>query len=256
MAGFWDAVDRAALGKPAEVMPRPRAHFEPDALGAGEGIDVIEEEIEAPAARDEPRRDGYVQHPSQPAVDGATQGAEVRATAIPEDVPLRSDPARAPEVDTHVTKDANPQMEPIVVREPPALAPSTIERIEVRHLETVHRMEKVPAHPIVEESNVQVLPVAAVPAETTVQQVTAVAVGAHERAERETVTVEAKPIASEPAPGHATDEHAPPPPLVIEIDRIDIRIEPEPARPASARRESAPAHSLDEYLARQSAAAR
>jgi hypothetical protein len=65
--------------------------------------------------------------------------------------------------------------------------------------------------------------------------------------------VEAEPIAA-PSPTFA-EAPAEPPPLVIEIGRIDIRIASEAAPPTPAARASEPARpvvSLDEYLARRS----
>jgi hypothetical protein len=160
-------------------------------------------------------------------------------------------PVRAPVV-------AQPRDPPEVIRE---VVTHRIERLETQRVERFERVD------------VSLVPVRAAPEgarvdhdreareEPTPREAAAAARPAREAIESPAMNVVALPLASAPVQA----SHAPrageaaPRPLVVEIDRIDIRIEaerPAPAPRASRSRDEGPAPSLDAYLARRTEGSR
>jgi hypothetical protein len=129
----------------------------------------------------------------------------------------------------------------------------TIARLEVHRIETTRTViEHVePREPV----SVEIAASEPLEQETSAPHETRAEPAAAAAIEPPSIVV-AEPIAA--APEHHQPQHEPPP-LVIEIGRIDIRIASEtaaPPAPAPLRREDGTMPSLGEYLARRSEAKR
>ena len=262
MSSYWDALARAALDLPATAGPRPRSRFEPDRSE----VDVADAELAdepfgglAPAPSGPPQapiqpsaalpvevpgppidRTFGVQHAEQRPIPGTPQPAEVAALVVSAQPVVTATTTPAPEVPPPLPATAQP-----------------IQRVEVHHTEaeasvaaavpapgaagtdvpaepTGPRDDRPPAPPRAETQS---------PDEETAPANPPVPI----------VTV-AEPLVQAPAPV----EHSPsgePPPLVIEIERVDIKIEHEaaPATSVPPRRpiDSGAVPSLSDYLARR-----
>ncbi|WP_227243332.1 hypothetical protein [Paraburkholderia caribensis] len=261
MTGFWEAVDRAALGQPGAASPRPRSLFEMDD-SPGEGLDALYIETDAHARRDiaEPPRTASAPRAAAPAappieraqtVDvprehdaGSTVSREVEPVAGQTNGPAASAPG--------VASAAMPNAVP------PLIAPYALERVEVHRSEVLQGVDATLAPHAAEPRNAPDL--APVPQSTArPAQATPIALTIAPLREDEPMPVNARPLAPPPEPaGVAAEAATPAQPLVIQIDRIEVRIEPQHAAtsPAPRERDMTPAVSLDEYLGRQAAGER
>lgn len=258
MSDYWDAVSRAALGLPGSAKPRLRSIYEPDEpLAAPAGFEAVEQEVEAVPV-------------------GPTSASAIQATPLPQ--PATGQPAHAPREaqapDPQPTQIASATRERLETRievpvssinssvpvddrgarvSPPP--PQTIARLDVHRIETTRTIiEHVEAREPRRTEAAALEPLAqeiAAPRETRAEPAAAAAAAIQPPS-----VIAAEPIASAPErqePGHE------PPPLVIEIGRIDIRIASEttaPPAPAPVRRDSGAVPSLSDYLALRSEAKR
>ena len=253
MSGFWDAVGRAALGRPGTATPRPRSIYEPEALGPtvndldalAEDADVVamaSPRVMAPIATraqsDEPPSGAEpATEDAEPAVEAAGEMVSRAAPAVSE---LPSQPTRAVPRQP-VTFDSEPQAK---VRSNTI----TVERVDARYIESTELVTRSIASPWNQEAPVRARPASATeladPSKTDAE-----ALPTHHVESPVAVVAEPQMVVPQlpPVPPLPVE-----PPLVIEIDRIDIRIEPErvasPA-PLERRRELGTAPSLSEYLA-------
>lgn len=260
MSGYWDAIGRAALGQAGTAVPRPRSIFESDATDPSlAGFDEGESETDA-----EPSPVAPVSNPVVPASTvTALQGSDRQVQPVVA-VPLEDstdDDQQAADNSSAQPHLAEPQI-PALPRasEPKPEDPKTlriVERLEIHRLETSPlvtevRLASAEADRGPEASSQPVV----VPANPEGREGSALAEPEQRNESIEPrVTVAAEPIdvvADLPAPAQEL------PPLVIEIDRIDIRIESQTAAipAASRRRETATVPSLHEYLEQQGGASR
>lgn len=257
MSDYWDALHRAASGVPRTAEPSRHAAFEPDAFAAAdEGFEAIDEEIEALRPPPSPQATARLtpQPPWEPALASSSRPtaalgdrgappagpAEVSVTAErpgPEQVPPSQTPAVGP---MGVSPALSSEGEGARREPPPA-----IQRIET--LRTMLEAEAPPA------ANVQAPAATSDPAPIASSAEPGVFAMVGVEVARAPFT-EAEPVqrpASEPFAPTASA----PAPLVIEIDRIEVRIVSEPASPPLVSRHREPAQgapNLADYLARRS----
>jgi hypothetical protein len=255
MSDYWDAVSRVARGAPGSAAPRQRSVFE----GGGMVEQVDELDVTAsdatPATESAPAPD-VAQQIGLPATI-TTSKAERTETASSPLVPAQqsSTPAeirlveRARDVEQHP-----PAGTPERMTSPAPLEVAT--RVEVQRIESERTLRVVESRPP-EIAFVEPPPAPGASAVPTVMlaPVPAQPVKVDESppaAVEPSVVVVAEPVAVPPADRPLP---APEPPLVIEIGRIDIRIEsatpPPPGQPR--RSEVKPVHSLDDFLMRRGA---
>ena len=256
MSGFWDAVERAALGLPGGAEPRSRSMFEDD------DPTLALEEVESPpddSLRQEPAAaQTLVPHlvPVAPGIDRSAASSELRVDRVAESVGA-PELARAATIEHLLVRaqDAPPERASIELparkEEPsPPLLRRALELSDPesphRDAEPLQRAERPHPQDRVDEAT----PPAPIEPRTAVSQTRASDV---QLAEAEPVlprgpVIEPFAFAMPPPELHAD---APQPPLVIEIDRIEIRVESDrPPERSSTRRSERPAPpSLDLYLA-------
>jgi hypothetical protein len=269
MNGYWDALARAALDLPSDADPRPRSRFEGEQGIAGERLDAIEEAVDGVVETSSGEVDSRSAVPAEPmaqarpAATTATtrlhnQPLDATPTVSLEPSPTEPTPAAAarPEVAPRNTDPTTPK-QPIAIER--------IERVEVQRKETTHTIREVPALPALESRGEEPWrgtgePGSAGHAEAEAQP-TLVAAAPRERVVETHVVSRAEPVAQAPVERGrdeqdvTADELAP---LVIEIDRVDIRIEHDQPLPVAARAArqvgGGDVHSLNDYLARRSEA--
>lgn len=253
MTGFWDAAERARSGATAQAGPRPVSRFE------GEGDASAETGFEqvVPLADDTPP----ATQGSGPATAESHQVPEPPPAAEPivlrETVEIRTESTTAsptaPIARSAPTAEATaiPPPIPATPAAPPASAPP---------LSVSSTLAPLPApRDLASAGAVAADPPREIPSERLIHETVT---------ERTTVVVEAAPRLPDlsapspwtngpPAEGlEATASPAPanPPAFNIQIDRIEIRIDPPspPAAPAATRR-PAPPIELNDYLARRGA---
>jgi hypothetical protein len=260
MSSYWDAVSRAALGLPGLAEPRPRSMFEPDEIHATrDDFEAIEQEVDAtpirpastPARRPPPSPESIAGHPGQAKATAQSPGLPPPSQpgdAAHERLDTRAE-VRAPQTDSSATHDDR-------VKPSAPLPPSeAVAQIEVHRIETMRTTiepvetreppagAEVAAWKPVAQERAPHRDTPAEPAEAAVIEPPSVIV--------------AEPLAPSPAP--APQQLTPdPPPLVIEIGRIDIRIASETAAPpvAPKSQDASTVPSLNDYLARRSEAKR
>jgi hypothetical protein len=250
MSGYWNALERAALGTLGRAQPVPHAVHEPDEPG-GTDLETIDEErfslgpgswaqpqagpgLPPAAAPTEPPQDAGVQ--ASPAGPAREQDAPPRLPAQAEEIPVA---APAPE-----ERGAAP---------PPASSVVTVTEFEVHRTErreivveaapSLAMPESPPPLPAGSDAGPQEAdgPAGQTPAGVVIEPLSVVA---------------AEPLGP-PAPeaeSHGSPSAEPLVPLIVEIDRIEVRIlseNPVPA-PVSRRRETGAALALEEYLAQRS----
>jgi hypothetical protein len=254
MAGFWDAEDRVARALPAEAMPRPHSPFEAgDPFASTDEMEEIVREVDAPrapvfattlqqelpAALAPPR--GQVPVAPQAAPDHAA-----RTMTEAESPPLA--PARGLRAERERSRSEAAHPREIVtthIERHESHRTLFLERVE-RASSAEHAMRAVPRV----ESHAPAVPMPSLREAAT---------HPHD-GKREAVPLE---VAARPAPASApaavnAEATRPaiveaPRPLVVEIDRIEIRIEPERpiATPAPRPvRDERPVPSLEAWLAR------
>jgi len=259
MSDYWDAVARVARGLPGSAEPRPRSMFEIEGpFQATTNVDdAVEHEVDAATLLPPPPPVQAQPAPTPATLETIAASAATRAEitgspALPAPRPHGSTDERpAPQVrasEPDRPANSHERAAPIT---PEPMEPAT--RVEVHHIDTTRTRKVVEIRPPSAEPNdaASTTP-AAVPA-SPVHQV---------RPLEPTPGVVEPPtiVVAEPVPSMPlSDRPAMPPeqpPLVIEIGRIDIRIESETAPPPAApkRREAAPAHSLEDFLTRLSGA--
>jgi hypothetical protein len=248
MTGFWAAAERVRGGASAQAAPRPVSRFEDEAdVLADTGFERLE-----PLADDEPPAapaTTTTTPPPEPSQDPAPPPApppiltretiEIRTEpAVWPSAPRGTEPAAIVEATTVSTAAAAP---------PPTLASATSPLFQ----QTATATPATSPHKTPVADSVVVDPPGEAPSERPARDTTT---------EHTTVIVEAAPLAhaSEAPPPLASGPEATAPPAVVEapafniqIDRIEIRIDPPapPAAPASSRR-PAPPIALNDYLAR------
>ena len=255
MSDYWDAVGHAALGRSGTATPRPRSIFEPDVTTAP--IDDIEATAEVLATE-----------PSPPATVASVATPRVARPDIPPDTRiLDAEPARVRDAEAEATpversRDESRRDEPA---EPtPSASPrlstdarttaTVVERVEVNRTESTKVVLQAQAPsstpPTDEPPRTAAGPIA-------LRELGEPAATGNEIEERHEADVAAPiAVAAEPRivvtePVGAAPEGTEPA-LVIEIDRIEIRIESEHVAPVVAprRRAAQAAPSLSDYLAR------
>jgi hypothetical protein len=265
MSGYWEAVVRAALDLPVAAAPVPVSPFEPDPQdGGADELMVADENLDAPVAPD--RRPELLQSTTMVAdsVEHA-ESADRRPVEPPGDeAPAESHPA--PRQGSQRPQDQVPALATTVPTPAPEMQAEAlsvlrrVDRVEVQRVDAVHTLSETVRFPRLEgipEAARQApeFPTAAPsPAESAIAAGPAAArePAAPLVAVAETVTPAAVPTA-------VTTVVPELPPLIIEIDRVDIRIEPEPvpaAAPTAAPRrvDAGSVPSLSDYLARRTEA--
>jgi hypothetical protein len=260
VSGFWDAIGRAALGLPGTAEPRPRSIYEPDAVSSpGEETEPLD--LEADGGWTAPPIDPPAGPPPPPPAPADARRSEERTMP---DLLAEEAVDGEEELSDRSSVEARsihpPEADIESAEKPPELpgiqmAPA-VERIEVTRVETARVVTQSTlltreSHPSPPAENAA-LPPGLVDAETEEREQ-----ASEERYEDLPLAVVAEPQVAEPEP-LPLPALAQEPPLVIEIDRIDIRIEPEQVvLPAPKPRREAPAvPSLADYLARRSEASR
>lgn len=257
MSSYWDALIRTATGAAGSADPRPRALFEADAgldSVSPDGFDVIDEEIEAPASLPGPART------QRPLLADRGPGAEVPSAAVTagkaNPVPpseLRVEPPAAQER-ARPDEPASTAIPAEVAQSSAPAAASPAEPLRlVDRLETLRTLVEV-AEPVA-------------PGEAVLRTETILSAepAAVEAAVPHQLSAEPHAaVAAEPVDLHVGPESGPAPmeaparaPLVIEIDRIEVRIVSEAAAvaPTPRRRETQTAPSLNDWLSRRGGAA-
>ncbi|OLL27501.1 hypothetical protein BTH42_32165 [Burkholderia sp. SRS-W-2-2016] len=258
MSGFWEAVDRAALGQPGAAAPRPRSLFEVDDARP-DGLDVFDVETEAPP----PRTLGESFQPASalpvpPRMERETTADAPRTAAafVPRE---QTDDAQRPSENgtgrpASVTATA---IAPLPAAVAPRAAPPVIERVQLHRSEVRDGVDATLLPRITEPRDTPHTLPATEPTDSAAHA-PPVIVKIDPPRDHEPIPVHAQPVSPPPSSGPVravAEASAVPQPLVIEIDRIEIRIEPQhtPAAPAPRASNPAPAVSLDEYLTRHGA---
>jgi hypothetical protein len=257
MSDYWHAVGRAALGLPGTAEPRRRAIFEPED-GSAEPVDLMtrEEETEAPppepaaardmraATREEPARAVPPRDRSEPAPAARAaptlRETRVEVRSVQAEAPRRVEPATPGAAATAIPQPSGGDERrgaaaPVAPSQPaPDRPPATPDTITAAPLQ---RDAPTPAQPAT-------IIAAPAPREAPAPDDAA-----------EPAVVVAQPLASAPPVAEAATHE--PPPLVIEIGQIEIRIASEtPAPPARPPRETKAVLALSDYLAQRSKADR
>jgi hypothetical protein len=262
MSGYWDAVARAALDLPAAATPRPRSRFEPDAAEpAVEALELEEEGTDATTMAPGHRAEAAAGPASAAPVEVHHQTSDRTAETVrAEPVPIPARPGPLPTPDREA--GTKPSTGPAAAVSTPGTPPPTLREVHYVDRVEVHRVERTQT---VVEPGARPAPEAREPVEGGPEQpVAASPWEAPQPIEAPVASEAASPIVAvaEPvAPPPASLDRAgvqEPAPLVIEIDRIDIRIEPGTIAPVAAaampRRPEASVPSLSDYLARRSEA--
>jgi hypothetical protein len=270
MNRYWDALARAALDLPADAGPRPRSRFEPDVLSVAMDEPAL---VEVAA-----RVDSYTPAPAPVADEAGARPIEV--DAVPAEV--RTGPDRtvetvtASDVALHFLGDSRvdaPQpldssdaplagQQAVVTDARPALIERT-ERVDLQRHETtvVHEIHAIP-EPGLATSVAQLIDrdesKNLVEARERAEPAPIAAAAAHPFSDDATTAIAFPTTADLTAPIERREAPVQLAPLVIEIERIDIRLVPEqppaPLIPASRRADSPDVPSLNDYLARRSGA--
>jgi hypothetical protein len=254
MSDYWDAVGRVALGQPGSAEPRRRSMFESeDAVVAPTGLDVVEHGVDAPSPPAVPAATPQSTSPPQLAAESrpADEPADDRAATRPAQPDRVATPSEAVPHEARATYVDGPRgaPEPATQAAPP-LTGQPVDRLEVHRIETTRTIRQ-----LVEARDRTAAPGAAA-VSTIAQAVPAVHDEPRAPAPAAVVVAPAvavaEPVAAVPPPAPPAAA-AEPPPLLIEIGRIDIRIESEAASPPTTprRRDVAPAPSLDAFLTRR-----
>jgi hypothetical protein len=261
--GFWDAVGRASLGLEGTALPRPRSLFEQDGpVAPDDDLEMMFEEIDAVQSTPSPAQAVIPTTTSeQPAAD-SERLVTSPAAAPPRDAsepvhdavePARSVPLPMEHLSTSV---AAPEDWPVGAQ---LATPPAVDRIEVHQFETTRVLaESIPSSDPDESPS---LAAAASAPSFAVADVTEPGGDVALRDEGRTDEVphaalaEPRIVLSDLVPVLPFVQAAP---LIIEIERIDIRIEPDRvASPAPSRRaDPSSVPSLEEYLAHRGEAAR
>jgi hypothetical protein len=259
MSSYWDAVARAALGLAGTAEPRPRSIFESDnrRLAFDDADRLDDASMTSGVSTD---ISGALTRAAMPVMETPPNGDGLTSAFAPEIQPderLEVPPSAASQ---HRTSEATPPDALPPPRDPDVREVRTervLERVEVTRFETIHTIAEPALRAIRrEESATPPAPAVALPTHVVADDRREEASASlHENAASPTpIVVVAEPsraISEPPALAAAAHEA---PPLVIEIDHIDIRIESAtpvaPAAPRRREREAAP--SLDDYLQRRS----
>lgn len=255
MSGYFDAVERAVHGLPGDAEPRRTSRFE----GLEEdGLEILEAETAAaPPVAEAPERRRAADATPAPVADSPRAAGER----------VEGDPARP--VAASIASPIEPRTEAPAgvaasgaaapVREerpssPPAAEPSSRAPREPRR----EQAEPAPVRTVEHHHRSEIL-IAAAPAEPEPADAASVAaVQPDSAAAPEALAVVAQPAPLPPAPPEpeaGPEEHRSQPPeapfAVVQIDRIEIRLEAESAPPAPVRARATPPPvvSLDSYLA-------
>lgn len=257
MSGYWDAVERAALGLAGSAEPRPLSLFEFDpALPEQPDPEVVEQN---PDARRPPSAPAA--HPAPAVEPSASDTAEADAAA---DRPIPAMPRDEMRTVADARIAAPPaQPQPVVSddgdrRAPPMPPVEQATRVEVHHIETSQVIVEARERQSPAIGPDDPLPEMALPATPPDQSPgpAAIETALSQMAIERPPVVPAEPVAAAPEPAQraAAPELAP---LVIEIGRIDIRIATEAPAPIPMRpRASSTALSLNDYLDLRSKAER
>ena len=256
MSTFWDAVGRAALGLPGTAAPRARSMFEPDSptalLDLEPPLEDAETTANTPPAAEFPAAPAIEPTPAIRANEPVRQGWSAEGSDGEEE----QDP-RAPTESSNVAaglNQAGPAVassdERVTVPLPPLV---TAERPERLHLETTLVVSEIIREP--DARDVPSARVAAAPPPDTdraepsdADQQVAADDDEPEAVRPVALVAEPHAVAVEPPPLSP----APPeqPPLIVEIEHIEITIESEriaaPPPPARTARTAMP--SLSDYL--------
>lgn len=265
MSGFWEAIGRAALGRPGAATPRPRSIYEPEVSRArADEIEATDDDANgaagAPGAERTAapaRAPSRAKPPSraEPASDLADRPVPASEEEEAE-VPAAGEPSPAESRAAAQASPLPPRAERRSEGEPAVT--SVVERVEVHRLESTEILARTIASTRPEES--RSLTLAAPPAPPAVgaspEPDDEVEAAPRDRDESALAVVAKPPVAvAEPASSRPEPVE---PPLVIEIDHIDIRIEPERVAPVTParRRDTGTAPPLSDYLERYGAASR
>lgn len=255
MSDYWDAVSRVVCGASGSAEPRQRSVFE-----AGGLVDQVDElDVTAsdatPAAELVPAPD-VVRQPELPAtITTSRTGRTETASSLLVPAKQSSAPAetrlveRARDVEQHPPAGTREQ---VTSPAPPEVAT----RVEVLRIESERTVRLVESCPLtIEPGETPAAPSASAEPAAVLAPVPAQPVKADESpsvAVEPSVVIVAEPVAAPPADRPLP---APEPPLVIEIGRIDIRIESATPPPLGQprRSEAKPVHSLDDFLMQRGA---
>jgi len=270
MNRYWDALARAALDLPADAGPRPRSRFEPDVSSVAMDEPAL---VEVAA-----RIDSYTPAPAPDADEAGPRPIDV--DAVPAEVRTRPDrtveTVTASDVARDFLRDARvdaqqpldrsdaplPGQQAVFTNERPALIERT-ERVELQRHETtvVHERHAIPepgsatsVAQLMDRDESRTL----VEAREHAEPAPIAAAAAHPFPDDATTAIAVPTTADLSAPIERREAPVQVAPLVIEIERIDIRLVPEqppaPLMPATRRADSPDVPSLNDYLARRSGA--
>ena len=255
MSSYWDALIRTATGAPGSAAPRPRALFEADAGrdAAPDGFETMDEELEAPApsAAPSPVRRSQT---TATAADADQPPARRLARQAEPNLPLEAR-AEAPSPEhSAVRAEAAATVPPAEAARasPPAATPPPETPRLVERLETLRTVVEADARPASRDTILETETIhhagpavleAPVPDQPRAEPVVAVA-------------AEPMDLPAAPESRPASADAPAPQPLVIEIDRIEVRIVADSAAiaPAPRRRDTGAAPALNDWLTRRGGA--
>jgi hypothetical protein len=255
---FWEAVDRAALGLMGTALPRAHALFEPDVPAFGvEEVEVTGDHIESSPSTTASETAQSV----TPTLQTEFGQRLPQADAPREDTPLNAIGVRPPQAAEPVFPQPGPVHTPTPTSAPHVRvdeAPDTTREIEHQHVETTRVLEETLIQAVINPQPVEALTIGppSEPVDVAERDQRYGRDDQHqEPASPVVVVAEPRTSVSEPLGLPLLAQETP---LIIEIDRIDIRIEPERLAPptTSRRQETAPVMSLENYLSSRGEAPR
>jgi hypothetical protein len=256
MSGYWNAIERAAKGSSGTAEPRPRARFEPEGDGLDSGIDVFDgEEGESHLLAGVQPSFPPSLLPTKPADPIILDRAEMEkgheeaaAPAAPDAAP----DARSAPISTSLSpgEPAEPSAESA---HPEAAEPSPPEIVERLRETLVEHRQTIIEQRVAGEEEPRRQDAVLISKETDrlspPDQSTHTALEAFP-----SIALMAEPVVIADESVVPVAQEVPPPPLLVEIGHIEIRIDTDrPVAPAPpSRRSPTPVLSLDAYLAGRS----
>jgi hypothetical protein len=256
VSDFWDAIGRAALGRPGTAAPRPRSIFEPEIPNSTiDDLETTTHEVEAPVGTPPPATvSGAPTSALQPEGPSRELTRGARSGAPPEERDSADAVAESPSVERDPQIPSPPMRSAAEPRAPTEREASTVveRRIEVHRFESTQVLTQSISSSEPDESASAAPSAAAESHDVGESPEPDDELEADEKRDAETplaVLAEPRMVVAEPAPAPPDSAE---PPLVIQIDRIDITIEPERVAPilSQRRRDPGTVPSLSDYLGR------